>query len=232
MKNICEYILKIGIEIIMPSVGAEQRQQMAILKHGNYEEEDYQSEMEDDFNYFNQISHAYIFMAKNRLNYVFRKLDTENKFDKIVYKLKKLEKNKMIEQKNNKDDISTWEEDRFIEEMCNCLGISDKDKIIQNTRNFSQGQGYSVNIDNFFKILLINQKLETGLPVILMGETGCGKTYLLEYYAQVLKENSVDFETYVLHAGVTEETLKDFVNKKIEKAEEFLNQGGKYIFLD
>jgi len=33
-------------------------------------------------------------------------------------------------------------------------------------------------VDNLIKLMSIQQRLKYGLPVILMGETGCGKTAL------------------------------------------------------
>ena len=36
-------------------------------------------------------------------------------------------------------------------------------------------------VDNLIKLMSIQQRLKYGLPVILMGETGCGKTALVTW---------------------------------------------------
>ena len=39
--------------------------------------------------------------------------------------------------------------------------------------------GYVVTVDNFLKVLSIQLWLQLCLPIVLMGETGCGKTALV-----------------------------------------------------
>lgn len=39
--------------------------------------------------------------------------------------------------------------------------------------------GHLTEVDNLIKLMSIQQRLRYGLPVILMGETGCGKTALV-----------------------------------------------------
>lgn len=115
--------------------------------------------------------------------------------------------------------------DFLIEKLCNCLDLADVERVKRDTRSFNDNKGYIVNLDNLFKIALIHQRIQTGLPVLLMGETGCGKTYLLQYYAEVLNKGSVDFTTVVLHAGITEEKLRDFIVDRVALAKR--NLAGK-----
>jgi hypothetical protein len=41
--------------------------------------------------------------------------------------------------------------------------------------------GYVINIDNFFKMCLITQRIRQNIPIVLMGEAGIGKTALLRH---------------------------------------------------
>jgi len=41
--------------------------------------------------------------------------------------------------------------------------------------------GYIVNIDNFFKMCLITQRMRLNIPIVIMGEAGIGKTALLRH---------------------------------------------------
>ena len=43
---------------------------------------------------------------------------------------------------------------------------------------------YVITIDNLLKILSILLRLEYGIPAILMGETGCGKTALVRDHSK------------------------------------------------
>ena len=56
-------------------------------------------------------------------------------------------------------------------------------------------------MDNLIKLMSIQQRLKYGLPVILMGETGCGKTALVKFLAETL-----DFKLFTLdiHGGITD----------------------------
>ena len=62
-----------------------------------------------------------------------------------------------------------------------------REELLQEAANFEGGKGFVLNTDNFKKILLIYQKsLMVNIPIVLMGESGCGKTYLIKFLAEVL----------------------------------------------
>jgi ABC-type lipoprotein export system ATPase subunit len=44
----------------------------------------------------------------------------------------------------------------------------------------------AISEDNFFKMALIYIKMSSGIPVILMGETGIGKTALMELLSAII----------------------------------------------
>lgn len=85
---------------------------------------------------------------------------------------------------------------------------------------------YALTPDNILKMVLIIQRIKAGIPVIIMGETGCGKTSLVRYLARTC---DVPFHVFNFHAGVTEEELVTFVNKMEEEA-----KSGQevWVFLD
>ena len=61
---------------------------------------------------------------------------------------------------------------------------------------------YVLSADNFLKIILIHHKLKSNLPVVIMGETGVGKTSLISYMA--LKLLKTKFLVFNIHAGITQ----------------------------
>jgi MoxR-like ATPase len=67
---------------------------------------------------------------------------------------------------------------------------------------------YVLTPDNFLKMALIALRAEAGVPVIIMGETGCGKTSLLKNLALYC---GVEFFCVTLHAGTSEDEIRTFV---------------------
>ncbi len=56
--------------------------------------------------------------------------------------------------------------------------------------------------DNFLKLALIYVRVRVALPVIIMGETGIGKTAVISYLADIM---SYDFKIFNMHAGISEQ---------------------------
>jgi len=86
---------------------------------------------------------------------------------------------------------------------------------------------YVMTVDNLLKIMSIQQRLKYGLPVILMGETGCGKTALVKFLASTL-----EFKLFTLdiHGGISDEDIMRFLDESVERAGDGNN--GALIFFD
>ena len=69
---------------------------------------------------------------------------------------------------------------------------------------------YVFNEDNFFKMVQIMLRLRAGIPVLIMGETGCGKTSLINTIAEI---NSYKMLIFNIHAGVTDNEIVQFMVK-------------------
>ncbi|XP_052615833.1 E3 ubiquitin-protein ligase RNF213 isoform X2 [Peromyscus californicus insignis] len=83
-----------------------------------------------------------------------------------------------------------------IERLCLALGIE---------WPIDPDETYELTTDNMLKILAIEMRFRCGIPVIIMGETGCGKTRLIKFLSD-LKRGSVEAETMKLvkvHGGTT-----------------------------
>ncbi|KAK3713135.1 hypothetical protein QZH41_001214 [Actinostola sp. cb2023] len=77
---------------------------------------------------------------------------------------------------------------------------------------------------------LIIQRMQANIPVIIMGETGCGKTSLVRYLAHTC---AIPFEVFSVHAGITEEQIFDFISLKDKEARNLQKEGkSMWIFLD
>jgi hypothetical protein len=88
---------------------------------------------------------------------------------------------------------------------------------------------YVVTVDNLIKLMSIQQRLKYGLPVLIMGETGCGKTALVNFIASTL-----DFHLYTLdiHGGITDHAIMDFLDAAIESSANSDAGRGVLVFFD
>jgi hypothetical protein len=78
--------------------------------------------------------------------------------------------------------------------------------LILEMKNFHQ-KGYVLTHDNFLKIIMIYQRAVLGIPIVIMGATGCGKTYLIDFISSCLLEEP--FILFSMHSGITEKELED-----------------------
>ena len=82
-------------------------------------------------------------------------------------------------------------------------------------------EGYKITKDNYKKMVLILFKIFANIPVILMGETGCGKTELIKQLMKMLNNGDSDFLiTKNMHSGVQEYEIAEVIEKAEKKIEE------------
>lgn len=103
------------------------------------------------------------------------------------------------------DDLPRGEK---IEHLCSVLGVkwpSDPDET------------YQLTMDNILKMMAIHMRFRCGIPVIIMGETGCGKTRLIKFMCELQRSgNPVDNMKLVkVHGGTT----PDIIYAKVQEAE-------------
>ena len=80
-------------------------------------------------------------------------------------------------------------------------------------------QNYIITNDNFKKMLLLFYRIKANIPVIIMGETGCGKTLLIEKLYQILNNGKMNIKRIILHPGTTDEIIYKEMKNIIEKSE-------------
>ena len=79
-------------------------------------------------------------------------------------------------------------------------------------------QNYIITNDNFKKMVLLYGRIKANIPVIIMGETGCGKTLLIEKLNQILNNGKMTIRIINLHPGITDDILYNNVKKIVEEA--------------
>ncbi|OUM64773.1 hypothetical protein PIROE2DRAFT_60449 [Piromyces sp. E2] len=68
---------------------------------------------------------------------------------------------------------------------------------------------YVFTEDNFVKLILISLRLRADVPVVLMGETGAGKTSLIKILAKL---KCITLHVKNIHAGIEENDIIQFLN--------------------
>ncbi|KAI6655773.1 E3 ubiquitin-protein ligase [Oopsacas minuta] len=98
-----------------------------------------------------------------------------------------------------------------IEKVIKMAGVMDLDLLTD------PDPGYVLTLDNMRKILAIVMRFRCNIPVVIMGETGCGKTRLIQFMCslQALETGATNMLILKVHGGTTE---KD-VMTKVEEAE-------------
>ncbi|XP_071394340.1 E3 ubiquitin-protein ligase rnf213-alpha-like, partial [Centroberyx affinis] len=87
-----------------------------------------------------------------------------------------------------------------IEHLCSVLGIkwpTDPDET------------YELTTDNILKMMAIHMRFRCGIPVIIMGETGCGKTRLIKFLCELRRcgAPTENMKLVKVHGGTTSEMI-------------------------
>ena len=80
---------------------------------------------------------------------------------------------------NFDDDHRQWQKSTMIEKIATVMGIEFP---------YDPDETYVLTVDNLIKILAIQMRFRCGIPVVIMGETGCGKTRLIRYMCDLARQ--------------------------------------------
>ncbi|XP_053405686.1 uncharacterized protein LOC123566607 [Mercenaria mercenaria] len=99
---------------------------------------------------------------------------------------------------------------------------------LQEEKLRDMSKDYALTPDNLLKMVLIMMRVQSKVPILIMGETGCGKTSLIRYLACICE---VPFRVINIHAGLYKKEIVDIVMEENEKS---LNNVGtqRWLFLD
>ncbi|XP_052426303.1 E3 ubiquitin-protein ligase rnf213-beta [Carassius gibelio] len=95
---------------------------------------------------------------------------------------------------------------------------------------FDPDPTYELTTDNIMKMLAIHMRFRSEIPVIIMGETGCGKTRLIRFLCDLQREGR-DVENMKLvkvHGGTTSEVIY----RKVREAEALAQDNRQKYELD
>ncbi|XP_051888724.1 E3 ubiquitin-protein ligase rnf213-alpha-like [Pristis pectinata] len=107
------------------------------------------------------------------------------------------------------EDFDNLPRNEKIRKLCLVLGVSEQ---------IDPDETYELTADNMMKMLAIHMRFRCEIPVIIMGETGCGKTRLIKFLCDLQKGKceTENMKLVKVHGGTTAETI--YV--KVAEAEE------------
>lgn len=76
------------------------------------------------------------------------------------------------------DNFNTCIREQKLITLCRVMGLSYS--VIHLTEHLEH---YVLTLDNCLKMMAIYLKFMSNIPVLIMGETGCGKTSLIEFFS-------------------------------------------------
>ena len=111
------------------------------------------------------------------------------------------------------ENYDYWTKDRKIKELCRVMGVEEA---------HDPDETYELTMDNVKKILAMQMRFRCGIPVIVMGETGCGKTRLIRYMCslQASLTGAKNMVVMKVHGGVT----RTDITRKVTEAERLAAQ--------
>ena len=123
---------------------------------------------------------------------------------------------------NNFDSLS---DDIKLRTLCRILGVEREN--VSNMKNIQSAMkdpdsSYKLTADNVKKLLATYMRMRAGIPVVIMGETGCGKTRMIKYLCDILKarKRCKNIILMKVHGGLSKKTI----NQKVEEALKVANE--------
>ena len=130
------------------------------------------------------------------------------------------------------ENFLAWNRKQKLERLCKALVPEErlrKDKALMQDKGgedyFEPDSSYELTVDNMKKILAIQMRFRCGIPVIIMGETGCGKTRLIRFMCrlQAGPKGANNMFMMKIHGGTTENDVR----KKVLHAESVAKENAK-----
>ena len=131
-----------------------------------------------------------------------------------------------LKEKKNLIRYNNLTHDEYISELKNIFNIPKKIDIKEIAK---KNGNYIFTRDNFIKMILIYLRIKSNIPVILMGETGCGKTSLIKMLSLIIHRGENKLKIMNMNEGVFDQDIINFITKC---EQEIKNEENIWIFFD
>ena len=159
--------------------------------------------------FFNQDGQSFSIISNNNKN------DPEYKDLKALWNSQNINQNNW----NELVDYKNMKHEAFLEQIKNLFSL-DKMSIDELKKLCEKLGNYIFVSDNFIKMVRILLNIEAKIPVILMGETGVGKTKLLEMLTTLYGKGTLRMKKLQIHAGTTDLKIIQFIEEVIKQVKE------------
>ena len=114
-------------------------------------------------------------------------------------------------------------------------GKQGKEKLLSllSILNLENEEDYVITDDNFKKMVLLIYRIQADVPVIIMGETGCGKTALITKLNQIINNGKKLLGIIKIHPGINDEKICEEMKEMNKSAKEKRKEGKEqWVFFD
>jgi len=179
---------------------------------------------------YNDIDPSLLFFHEGN-SQLFSIITNKNKNDAEYIELYKLKNYQVLNINENRADLPDYKSFshlQFLNELKDILNVKNPIRKID-ARNgeisLEEIAGdYVFTEDNFIKMILILLKIRANIPVIMMGETGCGKTLLIRKLSEMLNDGKCKMKIKNIHAGINDRDIINFINDEVIKEAEILKE--------
>ena len=165
------------------------------------------TEDKDKYNYYMELYENELNSKKNNIPFIFNKENIKN------------EETNIHEKDINKFNYSNYYL-KMIEDIFDVSNDVQMEK--ENTESLlpilDKSDNYVITNDNFKKMVLLFYRIKANIPVIIMGETGWGKTLLIKKMNQILNKGKMTIKIINIHPGKTDKDIYKEVKKINEEA--------------
>ena len=182
--------------------------------------------------------HPYLFFNADRMSISFVQFNINAQGDFCDPKTNKIVEDKIMSKALLRDlkkcqvpvnqDFDALNRMEKLQTLCNVFGVG---------KVHDPDPSYELTTDNVLKMLAIHMRFRCNIPVIVMGETGCGKTRMVEFMSKLKAGDHKDvknMEVVKVHGGITVSAIQEKVIKAVQLATDNLKNKNleTVLFLD
>ncbi|XP_076810012.1 E3 ubiquitin-protein ligase rnf213-alpha-like isoform X1 [Clavelina lepadiformis] len=164
--------------------------------------------------------HPYLFFNEDHMSMTFVNFQLNQNGDLLHPKTKRVMENSLMRKQlmtglklqrvNLNEDFDALSRQHKLLTLCRVMGIKEDIDDPDPT--------YELTTDNVLKMLAIHMRFRCGIPVVVMGETGCGKTRMIEFMSKLKAGNNLQVQNMLIvkvHGGITVPIIQEKVRKAV-----------------